>query len=401
MRMKTTFPGFLGASFRGFLTLLLVIVAGCKLSSGPHSQTEEKIHAERDLAVNQNQIRLRMRSLVGPMCGQMEQSADSIIAGTTNRAVQRGALRWKIEGVPAMREALFQPDPFTAIMDAWVLCNQMADYFETGPGREVLMEGGAQAVATCRSMEEEFARIVATATISGDVSKARAFARQWAADHPIRHSIADRESTLSRVFDRGARDWFSAGEAVGEITTTVDDLNRRLEIYSDQLFRQARWEAELFKWELLDGLPVDQVIPLVERAMKSLEEATRDAFTMAENAPKLITSEREAAFRALQEELVQTLKFVQEERIAALDHLTRERIAALQDMAEVMAKERKILTQDIEQISLKTVDHAIWRIAQLVAATIAVLLLSALVGLFLIRWIFFQAPLSSPRGKAS
>ena len=30
-----------------------------------------------------------------------------------------------------MREALFQPDPLTALIDTWVLCYQMADYFET------------------------------------------------------------------------------------------------------------------------------------------------------------------------------------------------------------------------------------------------------------------------------
>ena len=42
-----------------------------------------------------------------------------------------------------------------------------------------------------------------------------------------------------------AADSFSIGEAVMEVTTTVDDLNQKLGIYSDQLFRQARWEAEL------------------------------------------------------------------------------------------------------------------------------------------------------------
>ena len=87
--------------------------------------------------MNYNQIRLRLRAMVGPACGEIEQTADQISAGTTNAAVQRAALLWKIEGVPALRAALFQPDPYTAQFDSWVLCFQMADYFETGPGQAV------------------------------------------------------------------------------------------------------------------------------------------------------------------------------------------------------------------------------------------------------------------------
>src|SRR5262249_17964592 len=129
----------------------------------------------------------------------------------------------------------------------WVLINQMADYFEKGRGQEALGPASAQAATTCRHMEEEFTQVAASATMPGDVSKARAFARQWAAEHPVRAAIADRESTLSRAF----ADAFSTGEAVVEMITTLDDLNRKLEIYNDQLFRQARWETERFKFALL------------------------------------------------------------------------------------------------------------------------------------------------------
>ena len=36
---------------------------------------------------------------------------------------------WKIEAVPALREALFQPNAFVALSDAWVLFYQMAAFF--------------------------------------------------------------------------------------------------------------------------------------------------------------------------------------------------------------------------------------------------------------------------------
>ena len=56
---------------------------------------------------------------------------------------------------------------------------------------------------------------------------------------------------LSRSLEHEVADTLSVGGAVTEITSTIDDLNRRLEISSAQLFRQARWEAQLFQSELL------------------------------------------------------------------------------------------------------------------------------------------------------
>src|SRR4029079_265040 len=121
--------------------------------SAPQRKTQSVDPAQRNVGMTQNQLRLRMRGLVGPMCGEIEQAADRIMASTTNRVVQRAALVWKIEAVPELREALFQPDPLTAAIDTWVLCCPMADYFDTGPGKAALGDFSPAAVATCRKME--------------------------------------------------------------------------------------------------------------------------------------------------------------------------------------------------------------------------------------------------------
>jgi hypothetical protein len=230
-------------------------------------------------------------------------------------------------------------------------------------------------------------QVAASMTISGDVTKGRAFAKKWAREHPIHHSITDRETTLSRVLERDAAGSVSAGEAVAEITTTVDDLNRRLEICSDQLFRQGRWEAALFKSELMSELPVAQALPLAEWAVKSAEQAVATVDRLApaleravgvlETAPKLTAAEREAAIKAAQDELTRTIKFVQEERVAALDRLTSERLAAIKDHQVTVVAERKALTSDLEQISLKVVDHAFWRAAQLITAVLVLLVIGS------------------------
>jgi hypothetical protein len=374
--------------------LLGFVACGCRFAQRER-KGESALHDRADVNVNQDQARLRMRSLVDPMCGKLEEAADRIIAGTTDRAVKRAALLWKIEGVPALREAVFQPDPSMALMDTWVLCNQMADYFETGPGKAALGDSSGEAVKSCRNMEEEITRVAASATISGDVSRSRAFAAKWAADHPIRHSIDDRESALSRVLEREVADSFSTGEAVAEVITTLDDLNRRIEVYSDQLFRQARWEAQLFKADLMAELPLEQVMPLAERAVKSAESAARTlerlapaierAVGVAETAPRLIADEREAAVKAVHGELLKTIEFAQQERVAAFEELSRQRIAALKELHESITTERMALTPEIAKISLEIVDHAFWRAAQLSSALLAVVAIGLAVVLVFLK----------------
>ena len=90
------------ACHRGSPVLLPVLVAallvtgtGCRMAL-PERPIEAKVHPQQDFAVNQHQVRLRMRALVDPMCGAIEQTADAISAGTTNRTVQQAALHWKI-----------------------------------------------------------------------------------------------------------------------------------------------------------------------------------------------------------------------------------------------------------------------------------------------------------------
>ena len=126
--------------------------------------------------------------------------------------------------------------------------------------------------------------------------------------------------------------------------------------------------------------------------MNRVAPAVEQTLTVVESAPKLIASEREAVINALQHELIRTLKFVQEERVAALEVVTRERIAALKELREDLVEGQKAMTRDLEQISLKVVDRAMWRVAQIVGITVMVLAMIAAAGLFLVRRMFFRTP---------
>ena len=116
------------------LVFCLVTIASC---GGCEAQQRSKLDARatQNIAVSQDQLRMRVRALAEPMCARLEREADAIIADTTDRKVQLATLTWEIDAVTAMRQSLYQPDPLIAAVDAMTLCNQLADYFETGPGQ--------------------------------------------------------------------------------------------------------------------------------------------------------------------------------------------------------------------------------------------------------------------------
>lgn len=410
----------------GLAMSVSLLSLGCKVKVARQKPTTS-LHPDNDISATPEQVRLRMRSLVEPMAGEIERAADQIGSSTSDVAVKRAAIRWKIEGVPAMRAALFQPDPFTALMDSWILTYQMADFFEKGPGREALGTSAPIAVETCRALEEDFEKVVATFTVSHDVSKVRAYARQWALDHPIRYAIQDRESALSRVFERDLGPELNLGETVAEITTTADDLHREIQIYSDHLFRQARWEAELLK---LDFGGAD-VVPMAERAVKSSERAAatldnlapsiKSAANTAANIPEFVTSERKSAVDAVNDNVTKTLSFIHDERVGSMQDIGNdlqlvlqqvtheriatmkevsdervsilagikdERVAALGEFRDIAETQRLALSRDIEQAGNKLVDRAAWRSLQVLAVIFVFLLVYALLVLLLIRKLF-------------
>jgi hypothetical protein len=339
-----------------------------------------------------------MHALIGPLYGAIVESADRIKAGTADRSVQRGALLFKIEAVPAMRKAVFRPNPFAAAVDSWVLSLQMAEYYENGRGREALGEAASIAVTTCRYLESLIEKAAASLTRSGEVSDVRDFAVRWAAENPIRHSISGRESTLSRIMELDIQNTFSTADLMGTAMITIDDVLRRLDVYSAQLLEEARWQAELFALDMAEAYPFDTALPLAEDAVQTAAEAMKAAnrllpsvesvLAVLESTPELIRQERTAVLRALQQELTRALAFVQQERISSFTLVTEERLAVLKDLKNTVMTERTALTADMEKISKDVVDHVFLRAAQIIAAVLVLLFIGVWVLLVLARRIF-------------
>lgn len=349
----------------------LAIVTPFLLASCSVTATERKpdttIHAAEDVAVTTEQGRLRMRALVDPMCGRIEAAADAILSSTESPAARREALRWKIEGISSLREALFQANPNTAVSDSWVLLVQMAEYFQSGAGGEALGDARDAASTACRQLEAELSEAAASMTHSKDVSDVGVFARQWAREHPLTGSISGRRSVLNRgAAAQQIATPQTATEAFGNLTVTLDDLVRRLEVYSDQVPKQARWEAELLLLDAGRAPAIAKTLSLAEGAVASSDRAVEAAQRAAQVAERLAPAVERAV--ATVEKLPETM--------------AAERRAALAEVRADVARERKAMTDDMERLTLQVVDHAFWRACQLTGAVIGIALVAAV---FLLR----------------
>jgi hypothetical protein len=84
------------------------------------------------------------------------------------------------------------------------------------------------------------------------------------------------------------------------------------------------------------------------------------------------------------------IAFLERERIVALKQVTDERVAAINTITQAVSEERNALERDMERVGVQLVDHAIWRLAELLAAALACLAVGTVGILLLVRKLFFK-----------
>jgi exonuclease VII small subunit len=96
--------------------------------------------------------------------GSISAAADRLLAATPDRRTRRLTLLWRARMTPMVDDVLSPDDPMRSLLDVWVLCVRMRQFFESGDGKE--MFGANQSIATetavrlDQSVEQIAARIL-------------------------------------------------------------------------------------------------------------------------------------------------------------------------------------------------------------------------------------------------
>ena len=347
--------GILSSIVFSFLAICLIMaIVGCKTST-ERSSMMKKLKV-RD--VTSQELQIRVSEFSSHFADVVEASADEIMSRTTDSAIRHRALVWKIYGISACQSAATSSDPLMAFIDTWTFIVQMADYFETGEGKDAFGELQPIAVNTARSLEAQIMIMVKEKALPEGFDKTQSFVDDWVREHPIKTRFYTRDSTqplLTDVYRAGKKGTMAT---MGSIDQGIRDISDRLSFLSDNLPRQARWQAEYLMEKTVSGQKLDETLNNLNTLVKSVDRMAR----VIEQSPELIERERTAVFAEIREERKAVLKSISEQRIETIQEVNKE----ILEVIKAIHEERVATVQDLRNERIETLEFISKRMEGLV-----------------------------------
>ena len=303
-------PMFLRSSAicRLAVSLAVVIAVSCHPGTDLLAKSKSRTPVTstvKDLEMSPEELRVRVRALVRPILGIIEENADRIIANTSDPAVRRGAIVLKIEMTTTILAAMLRSDPVLALADAWAYVLQVEDGLARPELQARYGQSADRAFEALALVERQFRDFVASVQAGPFAETFASTVRRWADRHPIEGALYRRPSIDSEMAELLASSGAGGVFAVlGNLDETAADVMTRMDLYTMYLPRLARWEAELAADDLTRGVDPRTLSAEFERLTRAVDRIA----AVAETASDLVARERAAALDA-----------VRAERIAVLD----------------------------------------------------------------------------------
>jgi len=352
-----------------------VIVTAVAFGCTTRSPRQTRMMKSSKMTISAAQLRVQVRSLAGRFSGLMEEAGMKVLREDGDPARQRRALLWLTNGIPAMQQALFQPDPLAALVDAQFLIAQMRGFFPVDAEGSFRGKYAELAGKICDEMESDIRLIVDAAGPDTDYEAARSFVYEQAKKYPIDISFTSRTGSAALLAEFTAKAGANALKSLGSITETIEDLVARFDLNSEYLPKQARWHAQLLIMDEVKDEDFATIVSSLEHLqfIEMVAEEINRLMPIVEALPDLVAEERTVVLQALTAHLERTLAFVdqqratimhedvraereavltaiQQERIAILEALREERIATFQDLDALMEKS---FSREIDKLFLR------------------------------------------------
>lgn len=335
------------------MVLLSLVAPGCQKVQYESPLMKEASKTEKDrFAISAAELRLLLNDMASLFEGTIEQAADRVIASTTDKMVRRHALLWKINAIPIAYRALFQNDPGVAFIDSLAFSIQMADYFETGYGRDDFGQWHVIALEASRTLEKKLAEATLLIRSDGQPLPIMDKLQLFASENPIERGFTYRYTVVPVLPKYLRKKEMDALQSVGSLVVKVEDISYQLARYMDLITKQARWQTELIMTDT-------NIVADIKSGVESLDDlgsATTQLMPILEQVPDIVDREREALLSALQDERKAILDEIERQRFDTLIYLTRERLAATGDirsmqsvLMDMMSKERAAVMASIDE----------------------------------------------------
>jgi hypothetical protein len=366
------YNGIPGSIVFSFLAIcLIMVIAGCKTTTV--KSTIMKQHNIKHFT--SQEIQIRVSEFSSHFAHMVEASADEIRSQTTDPDIRSRALVWKIYAISECQSSATSADPLMAIIDMWTFVLQMADYFETGEGKNIFGELQPIAVNTARSLEEQMVNMVKEKALPEGFVFVQGFVNDWAEKHPIKTRFYTHDSTLPLLADIYRVSQRGAMATMSDIDQGIRDVSNRIWFLADNLPRQVRWQAEYLMETTVSGQKMEETLNNVNTLVKSIDRMAR----VVEQSPELIERERTAVFAEIREERKAVLQSISEQRIETIQEVNKEIIEVIKAIHEERVATVKDLRNErietLEFISKRAeglVESLFWRVSLCLAGLVVV-----------------------------
>lgn len=380
--------------FCSLLAISIIFLLSTLFSSATLAQKENRNlfqKKRKKVNISNLELRLRLTDYFIRYTEYIEHTADKIYLQSDDKEIQKATLMWKIYGISAMNKAINMPDPIASFYNAWPLAKQTVIFFDTGYGKETFGEHAGLALEASRQMESDLDSIIIDIAGKEKYLSTEPGVDEWAREHPIEDFYFSRESTLKFFAKWLGKTNFGIGGSVSTLTEQMIDLSNRINLYTDLLPRQARWQADLAMRHYLEDTAfilsrLDQLILSMERVSKTIEmspeliENNRDIVLndidrQRKESLDLLVRERKAVINQLIEERKEMVKVIVQERLSVLDELKSEREIVMEELGAITTNAVSQSGQEMERI----VDKVFWRTVILLVVIGAFIIVSIII----------------------
>jgi hypothetical protein len=304
-------------SLIAYLLLIGTIALDCEAVEYK-SWLMKKTEAEgKKYAKSAFELQLHLDDLASVFAGVIEQSANHVIAVTTNNEVIQHALLWKINGIPTAYRALFHHDPAVAILDTWAFSMQMVNYFELGEGKEDFDHWYQIAYDSSLKLEKRLEQLVASAVPEGNIDPLKSDFKSWVREHPIARDFIYRDTVVSVLAEIIGKQELNTLQSVGNLDLRMEKIADQLSVYVNLMTKQARWQAELVLAETFEKHDAKAAVSTLVGLADSLNQIS----PVVAEFPELIAQERKAFLDTLKTERETILQSIDKQRIATLSEI--------------------------------------------------------------------------------
>jgi hypothetical protein len=253
------------------LMIVMAFLAPRSLMGSDESYKSPIASGNKELKMSPQELRIRVRAMIRPVLGSIEESADQIIVNTSDPGVRRGLLVAKIEMTTTMLSTLLRSDPVVALADAWGYAYQIEAFLKRPDIKSKWGQSAVRASAVIRHIDGMFRDFVASTQSAETANTFAANVRKWADQTPIEGELYRRISMDSEVAEAlGRARSGGAWSALGNLEETTADVMTRMDFYTMYLPRLARWEAELGVDDLVRGVDPQHLGSEFERITGSI-----------------------------------------------------------------------------------------------------------------------------------